>query len=188
MLNLLPPQYKEELHQEENFRVALVLEILVLAFFLCFSLLLVSIRIYLAGEINAQKVIVEAQKKDLQRDEAVQRTIKTTNVLVAQLSSFYKNQARVSKILARVSDALPGRVFLTLFTYTPYPAGAEGAPLGKVSLSGFAPTSDDLLALKRNLEKDEVFFHMNFPPTNWVQFDEFSLAVEIHPTAFFLAE
>jgi len=168
--------------------VTLVLGILALSFFLCFSMLLVSIRIYLAGEINAQKVIVEAQKKDLQRDEAVQRTIKTTNLLVAQLSSFYKNQGRVSEILAHVSGALPSGVFLTLFTYTPFPAGAEGAALGKVSLSGFAPTSDDLLALKRNLEKDEVFFHMNFPPTNWVKFDEFSLAVEINPAVFFPAK
>ena len=177
MLNLLPPQYKEELRQEENFRLVLVLGILIFAFFLCFSLLLVSLRIYLAGEIKAQRVLLESQKTSSRGDAVLQRNIQELNRNMSSLSSFYKDQAMVSKILQHISDALPQGVYLTSLTFSP-----SGESL-KISLSGFAPTVDDLLKLKRSIEQDPMFLNMNFPPANWVSPDiSFSLNVDVDQT------
>ena len=63
MLNLLPKQYKEELKNEENFRLALILGILALSFLLSFFLLLLAIRIYMGGLIESQRIIIEIQQR-----------------------------------------------------------------------------------------------------------------------------
>ena len=57
MINLLPKEHKEELKREEIFRLALILGTLSLLFFVCLALLLLSIRIYVAGEIQTQQIL-----------------------------------------------------------------------------------------------------------------------------------
>ena len=180
LINLLPPKYKEELRQEENFRLALILGILVLSFFLCFSMLLVSIRIYLAGEINAQKVVVEAQRKE--GEELRLQEIRKLNEEVKGASSFYEKRIVVSDIVERISSALPANVRLSSLLYAPSAQTAKGdsptASRAKIGLAGFAPRTEDLLEIRTNLEQDSLFKNFQFPPSNWVRAENINFSFD----------
>jgi Tfp pilus assembly protein PilN len=162
MLNLLPPQYKEELKREENFRLALILGALMFVFFICLSLLLLSIRIYVSGVINEQKILVETQTEAYERERIPGTNISDLNRSVSQVSALYNETTQVSLLLGEITQALPSGVYVNSLQYT------RGEPIGKIALSGFAPTTEDLLALQANLEENERFSNFFFPVANWI--------------------
>ena len=159
MINLLPPEYRQRLKDEEYFRLVLISGALLLLFFVSLSLMLLSIRIYLSGEIDAQKILVERQQEEYNRENPLELNVKDLNRSVAQLAAFYKEQILLSAILQEVTAALPSEAYLTSFVYN------SGAP-GKISLAGFAPTSEDLQAFRGTLEQNSRFSNFFFPLSN----------------------
>ena len=184
MLNLLPPWYKEELKDEKNFRLTLILGILVLLFFVSLALLLLSIRIYMVGQIQAQKILVESQLEDYGDEDPVKR-IRELNRSIAETSSFYQEQIVFADVIDRVTGVLPEEIYLTSFHYTPVKStGEEGEKIvAGISLNGVTPTTDDLLVLKENIENDNTFSRLAIPPETWKDpgaIDiEFSMSFEI---------
>ena len=65
MINLLPSQEKEEIKQEENFKLILILGIIFLFFLISFSLILTSINIYISGEAKVQKILYQQREKEV---------------------------------------------------------------------------------------------------------------------------
>ena len=161
MINLLPPHYKEELQREEQFRLVLILGLLVIAFFICLSLSLLSIRVYILGEIQAQQILVDAQREE--GGDSHIKEMQGRNAEIGGVASFYKNRTALSHLLERVAAALPEGIYLTSFTYAPMDAGA------KIALAGRALQTEDLLALRTSLERDPSFENFNFPPSNWIR-------------------
>ena len=159
MINLLPPSHKEELRGEEQFRLVLILGMLLMTFFICLSLLLFSIRVYVAGEIQAQQILAEVQKKE--GGESSLEQIHALNKDIAGVSSFLASRVTLSDIVEKISSALPQSVYLTSLNYTPLSSGA------KIALQGFAPQTEDLLLFRTNLEQDPLFGNFHFPPSNW---------------------
>lgn len=160
MINLLPPQYKEELKQEEHWKIILILGIVILAFLVCFCLILFSIKIHISGEITAQKIFIEMKEKEYKMSETsnLEKEVLLLNQSFFELTSFYKEQIGLTKILEKIAQILPSESYLTGFNFN----------LSRVSLSGFSPTREILVTFKENLEKQEIFTEIYFPSSNWV--------------------
>ena len=183
MINLLPPHHKKELRGEQRFRLVLILGMLLITFFICLSLSLLSIRVYISGEIQTQRISVEAQRKE--GEELRLQEIRKLNEEVQGVSSFLAKRIEVSGIVERISSALPANVRLSSLLYAPSTQIAKGdSPTpsrAKIVLAGFAPRTEDLLEIRTNLEQDSVFKNFQFPPSNWVRAEniDFSFDFEI---------
>jgi len=184
MINLLPPTNKEELKKERTFHLVLILGALVVLFFVSISLLLLSIRIYVSGEIQIQEVLVELQREEDEGSPFAK--IRSLNNDIKGLDSFYQNQVVFSDIIVRISSAAPEQVHLTAFNYTPSSGGSGRSATqtnARISLIGFAATTEDLLMFREKLEQDDMFGDFNFPSSNWnVENDiNFSFDFEVNP-------
>ena len=207
MINLLPPQKKEELKQEETLKTVLILGTLFLAALFCFVLILFSIKVFVSGEAGVQKILYLQREKDFNAShlQILQEKITQANEKIDQLDSFYKKQFHFTKAFEVISKNVPSGIYLTsLSVYpqlesravakgeeedlssSPTRATAKGeeedlssSPSGGavVNLLGFSPTRDLLLQLKANLEKEESFYEINFPSSNWVKSESINFLV-----------
>lgn len=161
MINLLPPQQKEELLKEERWKLSLILGILVLIFFLFLILILSSIKFSISGKIQSQKIILEMEEKEFKKaeTEGFREKIVSINQNLSKLNSFYQEQTDLTEILEKISAILAPEMYLTNLSYQ--------KEASKISLSGFAPNREVLFEFKKNLEKE--FKEVYFPPENWVK-------------------
>jgi len=162
MINLLPPQYKNELKQERKYKLVLILGIVVLFFLISLSLILLSIKFYTQGQVESEKILLSLKEKEFKtpETEALQKEVISINQNILKLSSFYQNQANLVEILEKLSQISPSGMYLTSLSYQ--------KTNFQISLSGYAPTRETLVQFKENLEKEKEFKEVNFPPSNWV--------------------
>lgn len=168
MINLLPPQYKEELETEKKLKTVLILGILIFSFLISLALILFSIHVYIEGETVAQRIIINNQEKQFESSEnkKIEEKIKLINQTVFNINSFYQEQFNFSQTLEKISENLPLKTYLTNIIFRPV-VKKENELL--VSLSGFSPTREDLFEFKKNLEKVLEFKEIYFSPSNWVE-------------------
>lgn len=157
MINLLPPQHKKELRGEEQFRLVLILGMLLMVFFVCLSLSLLAIRIYVSGEIQTRQILAEAQRVEENGSRLEQ--IRQRNADIGGIASFYAGRIVLSDIVDRIASALPESMHVTSLIYTK----------GKIALAGFAPSTEDLLSFRTRLEAEPLFKNFRFPSSNWVE-------------------
>lgn len=177
MINLLPSQEKKELEMEKKGRLTLVLGIILLISFLCLSLILFSIKIYISSKLESQKVLFKIEEERFKASEIqdLREKIVRANQDLSKLDSFYRGRADLTKILEKVSVLLPPGVYLNSFTWQ-----KETLQIG---LSGFVSLRDDLFELKKNLEKEKDFSEIYFPASNWVKPKDinFSVTLKVKP-------
>jgi hypothetical protein len=166
MINLLPPREREVILMEAKKKIAIIICFLVLFFFACLILISVSIKIYLQGYIESEKSFLAQSEKEFSQSESqnLQKKIKSINSLIEELNSFYSQKIYFSEIAERISKTLPKNFYLTNFNLVL----SEEKEIN-VSLSGFAPLREDLFKFKENLEVEEDFKDISFPPANWVK-------------------
>jgi len=167
MLNLLPQKEKEELIQEESFKLVLVLGILILIFLICLSLILFSIGISIGGQLAIEKALLSQKETEISHLRDLEKEIKNLNLTFSKLDSFYQKNPNFVKILEITSKTLPPGTYLTSFNFN-LPA-KDKKYLGEVILNGYSPTREILLEFKKNLEQEELFQEVYFPPANWVE-------------------
>lgn len=169
MINLLPPQYKAELKEEENWKLTLILSILFLIFLVCSALILFSIKISISGQAEAQKILLLQEEKKFEESQIqnLEEKITISNQALLKLNSFYQSRTNSTEILEKISGTLPTSVYLTTLNFNP----------AQISLSGFSPTREILLEFKKNLEKEELFEEIYFPPSNWVKPTDINFSV-----------
>lgn len=167
MINLLPSIEKAALTQEENWKLVLILGIVFIAFLISLTLILFSIKIYISGQIEAQKILLRQKELESSHVQILKEEIKSANLTLAQLNSFYQETVNSSEILEKISQALPTGTYLTNFTLTTIVEEEEYST--QASLSGFSPNREDLLEFKKNLESQELFKEIYFPPATWVK-------------------
>lgn len=163
MINLLPAHYKQELEQEENFRLVLILGTVFMIFLASLILILLSVKVYIKGSTDSLALAASAEKEKLQTIEfqETRQRIVQGNKKILEMKSFYEKQSNPAAIFEKISQTLPSGVFLTSLSWQ------KGA--GVVIISGFAPSREVLFALRSNLESQEQFSQVYFPPQNWIK-------------------
>ena len=169
MINLLPPQYKAELKEEENWKLTLILSLLFLIFLVCLALILFSIKISISGQLEAQKTLLLYEEKKFEESQIqnLEEKITASNQAISELNSFYQSQISLTEILEKIFETLPSGVYLTTLDFN----------LDQFSLFGYSPTREILLEFKKNLEKEELFEEIYFPPPNWVKPSDIDFSV-----------
>jgi len=162
MINLLPPQQKEELREEEKLRLILILEIVILAFLISLTLILSSIRTNILSQVQIQKIFLEQREKEFKstKFQELEKRIGDYNSILSELDSFYDRNLNLTEILEKTSKTLPAGTYLTTFNFN--------LLTSQISLSGFCPNREILFEFKKNLEQEEKFEKVYFPPSNWV--------------------
>jgi Tfp pilus assembly protein PilN len=166
MINLLPPEEKNILIQEERFKLILILGIVFLSALLSLILILFSIRIYISSQTDSEKTIFiqEEEKVKTAGFQELQEKITLANKNLSNLNSFYQNQIYFTEILEIISGTLPSGTYLSNLSLKPLGGGVLDC-----NLSGFAPTREVLLDFKKNLETEKTIKEIYFPPANWVE-------------------
>lgn len=168
MINLLPPQYKEELKTEEKLKIVLILVILFFSFLVSLTLILFSIYIYIEGEIETQEIIITGQEKQFEtsKNKKIEEEIKIINQTVSDINSFYQTQFNFTQTLEKISESLPLGTYLTNLSFNPV---IKKENKFRVTVSGFSPLRENLFEFKKNLEKIPEFKELYFPPSNWIE-------------------
>jgi len=167
MINLLPQKQKDELKQEENFKLTLILGIVTLASLICFALILFSIKISIGGQLSYQKIFLEQKKAESSQLQNLEEKMKSLNSILKELNSFYQNEANLVEVSRLISGFLPREVYLTTLHFNKAAGLEKEKYSGEVFLAGFAPSRETLTVFKKNLEKE--FKEVYFPPENWVK-------------------
>ena len=175
MINLLPPQYKKELLEEEKYRLVLISGVLISIFLISLILVLFSIRNYLWGEVESAKILTDSEEKYFQTSEmkTLQGKIILANQNISKLNSFYQSQSSLVEIIQKISQTLPSEAYLTAFSFE--------KSTSQISLSGFALTREVLFEFKKNLEEKKEFKEIYFPPSSWIEPEniDFSLTLKV---------
>jgi len=161
MINLLPPQYKEELRKERRFYLLVILEVIFFFFLISLTLVLFSIKIDIAAGLEEQKVIFESASRQFSYFKPIKERVDLTNKEVSIADSFYKNQYKPTLLVEKISALLPKGVYLTSLSY-------EKKTMA-VNLAGFSPTVDALLEFRDNIRSQEEFEDVSFPIILWMQ-------------------
>jgi Tfp pilus assembly protein PilN len=171
MINLLSPQSKEDLLREEHFKIILILGIIAVAFLICLVLNIFYIKIHLSGQIEEQKFFLEAEEKKFQVSgtQKIESEILSLNKELKNLEYFYKKKFSVTSVIEKIFNTLPAGLYLERLNYSPLQQTSKENNLAQISLSGFSPTREDLIKFRENLENEEIFNEVNFPPSNWVE-------------------
>ena len=171
MINLLPPEQKGELRQEEKLKLVLILGIIVLAFLISFTLILFSIKTSFSADLEIQKIYFEQREKELESPEIreLEGKIKNYNLTLSKLETFYQGQPDLTSILEEISQTLPQGTYLTSLNFNPQ--------IPQFTLTGFSPNREKLLQFKENLEKTEDLKEIYFPPANWLQVTDINFSI-----------
>jgi len=163
MINLLPPEEKEILLKERQFREILILEVLIFLFFLLLILVLFSIKLELKGRIVFQKTILEQKQlvSESSKIKALEQKINSSNQTLSRLAAFYRDDFYLSDVFEEISKTIPPRMYLTNFSYN--------REKKEISLSGFSPNRQILSEFKENLERSGWFHKIYFPASNWIK-------------------
>lgn len=159
MINLLPPQEKEELLREKDFKLVLILGLTFLAFLLSLFLILFSIKISIEGKLAVQGAFLNQKELESAQTKDLQEQIKNLNLTLSDLNSFYQNQISLIETIEKISKALPAETYLTSLNLD---------QSWKFSLAGYSPSREILIEFKRNLEEERRFEDIYFPSSNWV--------------------
>jgi len=169
MINLLPLKEKKELLMERTKRMVIILWFLFLFFLICLALILLSIKIYVQGQIDSNKTYLANTEKEFLESESEEYRayITEANSKIEELNSFYEKRVNFSSILERISALLPADIYLTDISLKHIVEGEDKKNKIIVALSGFAPLVDDVVEFENNLQ--EEFEDVNFPLSNWVK-------------------
>lgn len=173
MINLLPPQQKEELLQEQRYRLYLILGALVMVFLIALSLVLFAVKTYISGKVESLTIILPPQLHDSEEE------IFVINKNLQSLDLFYAGQPGFAVILEKISKIIPAGINPASIVLS----FSKKSGNFSASLQGFSLTREFLFQLKKNLESDQIFKDINFPPSNWVKPEniEFTATFKVEP-------
>lgn len=167
MINLLPPQEKEKLLMEVNKRITIILGIIVLIPLVSLVMVLLSIKFYILGEINSNKLVLQQAQAQYQTSSFLEfkGIIQKSNTTLVNLRSFYKKEVYVSQILKIISGiSRPEDLYVTTLLLD----RTENQKI-KATISGFSKSRDDLITFQKNIQQDKRIENIYFSPESWVE-------------------
>jgi hypothetical protein len=155
MINLLPPEQIKELKEEENFKILLNLFLLTLFFLFSFFLILLSIKFYLSGVLDSQKILLEKEEKILDLEK--ENEIKKYNEILSKIEKFYQKKVLLFPKAENFFEKIPQSIYLRELE-------AKIDKKGEISffVSGFSKNRESLLNLIKILK--ENYQEVSFPP------------------------
>jgi len=161
MINLLPSNEKNELAEIERQKIIAIIGVLIVFFITALSSILWVVSLNISSDKMREEVIAENEKQRLNNDNTnfVKIKIFNLNEKLLKIKDLIDNEAQPSEVIRKISKSIPPGIYLTSISY-------QGR---QIAISGFAPTRDDLLSFKNNLESEERFENIDFPPINWVK-------------------
>jgi|SRR3989344_5102321 len=168
MINLLPPQEKQELVSKRNIKLAMVLGNMSVIFLVAFTLVLLSVKFYILAASWSQKAIVESTEKTYQTSDFLlnKNLIGQYNASLLKVDAFLRQESSLSESLTRLLDIQrPSGIY---FTSIRFDRNSE-TRRAKATVAGISNTRENLLLFKENLEKSEYVTKVYFPPNNWIQ-------------------
>jgi len=168
MINLLPSFKKQEIKQEENWKILMTLSIGIFAILICFVLILYAINIFISGDVELERILYKQKEKEFESSEmqALKTKIVEFNKSVLQLDGFYQNQLKPTETINKISNTVPSGIYLTNLSLD---LGDENDPRMKCELKGFSQIRETLLGFKEKLENEEDFEEVSFPPSTWLK-------------------
>lgn len=190
MINLLPPREKKELLLKKVKIVVIIWGSIILAVLLCLILILFSIKTYIWGKVESQKIVLEQTKKgyDASGIKDFQEVIKKHNENLLKLKNFYGKNIRLSEILEKISKIPSPGIYLTSLSLNKSLEILKDSKDKKlqdnsieVTISGFSDTRENLSLFKKSLEEEKGFKDIYFYPSSWIKpIDiDFSLTLKI---------
>ncbi len=170
MINLLPPDEKKRLLLKKKERIITIFLALGLFFIFCFSLVLISFKAYLDIEAKSEKILLETAIKKFNQPKitGLKKKVKSANLELKNLNSFYGKKIYFSDILENISNIIPEEIYLNKLSISLLPDN-EKEKLVMVSLSGFSPTREILFAFRKKLEDSSRFREIYSPPSDWIK-------------------
>jgi len=184
MINLLPAEEKQKLHEGKKKRMAIILGIVVLVGLVCMTLILLSIEFYILAETDSQKNNLKQAEQEYKTTDFtnINSVIKNYNTTLAQLDSFYKKEVYFNQVLKTVTGiSSPKGVRLVNFSLN----RDEKTGVVRVSVSGVGDTRDNLLIFKKSVEDGSSgnlkIKNPYFSPESWISPKNvnFSLTLEV---------
>jgi Tfp pilus assembly protein PilN len=166
MINLLPLAEKEKILIDAKIKVVAVIWFLIIFFIFCLVGFLIFINFYIKIQLDGQRIQISETNVASSNAKALDLENKITlfDSDLNDISTFFQNRIYFSEIFNKISGVLPANVYLTNLT------AIKGKVGVKVSVSGFSPNRDDLLELKKNIDKDSIYFNnVYFPQSDWVR-------------------
>lgn len=166
MINLLPSEEKEKILTETKIKVAAIHWFLVLFFISCLIASLALINLYIKIQLDGQRAQISQNNGIPSNADALdlEKNIGLFNSDLNKINEFYKNKIYFSEIFSKISDILPESIYFTNLTANKNDEGV------KISISGFSPSRETLLELKKNLDKEKDYFkNIYFPQSDWVK-------------------
>ncbi len=161
-LNLIPTQYEEKTKLTKVYLVIKDILLIFLVFVIFITISFLFAKLILKN--NYDDLIIENTLVNLNHKKFYSQ-IKKIN---SELNDIYQTQNSFypySKIFLALNDCMPHNIFLTNLKITSG-LGKDKKRLINIKITGKAKTRDDLLKLKNNLEKNELFYNINFPFKN----------------------
>ncbi|MBI2050161.1 MAG: hypothetical protein HYT35_01750 [Candidatus Staskawiczbacteria bacterium] len=179
MINLLPPQEKENLLLERDKKLAIVLGYTIIIPLICLSLILFSVKLYISGQANRQKSILLATQTKYQTSDFLfyNDLIKKYNADLAKANAFYKKDLKFSDVIKIILGIpRPAELFFSDISIE----SSQDEKI-KIAIFGKSNTRDDLLIFKNNLENSGKIENVYFPPNNWIKAKniDFYLTLEV---------
>lgn len=176
MINLLPPEAKNNLSFERIKRLVLTLWMFSMFFIFCFSLVLYSLKNYLDIQKNSYVLLLEEAGNRLLSSEFRDLGVKISQASksLEEILSFYRQKTDFSEILAKLAYLVPKEAVLDGISLS---VSETNKGQTEISLTGFASEREVLFSLKRNLEQDRHIQDVYFPPANWVKAKDINFVV-----------
>ncbi len=167
MINLLPQEQKKKLQEERTFRLVFILGSLAMLFLLSFSMILLSAKIYISGQVQKQKILADLEEKRFESSKAqdLEQEIKEANSKLSKLASFYDEQPDVTEKMEKIARTVPQGISLNSLSLMAEPT----ENLFEVSLNGRCSTRDILYEFKQRLEAEPDVSQAYFPPSSWAK-------------------
>ena len=167
MINLLPLEEKRELIFEDWKRLAIILGSIAIFFLISLALILFSIQIYIRGQVDDQKIILEKTQREYEKSDIknLQEAVKEYNINLLKLQKFYAEEIDWSGILDKISKIERPSIYFTNLSLNE----EEKDKKIKIAISGFSKNRDNLSQLKESLEKEKDFKEIYFSPSSWIK-------------------
>ncbi len=173
MINLLPPDNKEQLRRHRAITHTVLISSIAALFFIGLTAALLAAHIH----TNAQKQLAEARYKaqqtqlETERRQSLLEEIQQVNADIQTVLDFYEERPAATPALGDIATNLPSEASLNSLSYI--------RQNRQITITGDAERRSQLVSLKDTFEENKRFATVDFPPSNWVSERDITFLVRL---------